>query len=212
MNEPLIVNADAAKLKQVLINIIGNATKFTEEGSITISKEIQVIDGKSYVVIKVQDTGVGIDPAHQQQLFRPFVMVEGANSRKFGGTGLGLAISKNLIELMNGTITLESAGINQGTTISVSLPLIDIANQPDPEEQENSDACEVSSDYLDETIKENNQVKKLEESTPLEKGEDIPTPTFTSYQKKPQSANRLGISDSVTLETSAKTSSSNLNR
>ncbi len=125
MSELILVNADSAKLKQVLINILGNATKFTEEGSITITTEIQQIDGKSQVIVTVQDTGVGIDPAQQQKLFRPFVMVDDGTTRKFGGTGLGLAISRNLIELMGGKITLESKGINQGTTVKIILPLID---------------------------------------------------------------------------------------
>jgi two-component system, NarL family, sensor histidine kinase BarA len=123
--EQIPVNADAGKLKQVLINIIGNATKFTEEGSIIITTKISSIDEKSVIVVSVKDTGVGVDSAQQDKLFRPFVMVDAQNTRKFGGTGLGLAISRNLMELMGGTITLESAGTNQGTTVSIILPLID---------------------------------------------------------------------------------------
>ncbi|MBF2065952.1 MAG: sensor histidine kinase [Calothrix sp. C42_A2020_038] len=118
------VQVDPTKLKQVLINIISNATKFTEEGSITILVETN----QSHVLVSVRDTGIGIEPDQQHKLFRPFVMVEGANNQKFGGTGLGLAISRNLIEMMGGKITLESAGINQGTTIKITLPLIDIVS------------------------------------------------------------------------------------
>jgi two-component system, NarL family, sensor histidine kinase BarA len=123
--EEIPVNADAGKLKQVLINIIGNATKFTEEGSITVSTKIESIDEKSVIIVSVKDTGVGVDSAQQDKLFRPFVMVDAQNTRKFGGTGLGLAISRNLMELMGGMITLDSGGINQGTTVSIILPLID---------------------------------------------------------------------------------------
>jgi two-component system, NarL family, sensor histidine kinase BarA len=122
------VKADPAKLKQVLINVIGNATKFTEQGSITISTTI--VEHKSQpsqVIVKVTDTGLGIEPAQQHKLFRPFVMLDGGATRKVQGTGLGLAISRNLIELMKGTITLESAGINQGTTVQITLPMIDSA-------------------------------------------------------------------------------------
>ncbi len=136
LNAPILekqirVNADTAKLKQVLINVIGNATKFTEAGSITITTEIQNRNNKSWVTVAVKDTGIGIDTEQQQKLFRPFVMVDGATTRKYNGTGLGLAISRNLIELMGGAITLESPGINQGTTVKITLPLIDSENKID---------------------------------------------------------------------------------
>ncbi|MEH2394264.1 MAG: ATP-binding protein [Nostoc sp.] len=124
------IKADAAKLKQVLINVIGNATKFTDTGSITIATEIQYSTGKSQVVVIVKDTGIGIDPTQQHKLFRPFVMVNGTTARQFEGTGLGLAISRNLIELMGGSITLESVGLHQGTTLKITLPLIDISLLP----------------------------------------------------------------------------------
>ncbi|NET00078.1 MAG: two-component sensor histidine kinase [Sphaerospermopsis sp. SIO1G1] len=126
-NQLIPIKADEGKLKQVLINIIGNATKFTDQGSITIKTEITKQQDTSYVNISVQDTGIGIDPSQQNKLFRPFVMVDGTTTRKFEGTGLGLAISRNLIELMGGKITLESLGLNQGTTLNIQLPLIDVS-------------------------------------------------------------------------------------
>ncbi|WP_414571308.1 ATP-binding protein [Nostoc sp. CCY 9925] len=135
--EPIPINADAAKLKQVLINVIGNATKFTDAGSITITTEIEYGNGKSQAVVIVKDTGIGIDPAQQHKLFRPFVMVNGATTRQYEGTGLGLAISRNLIELMGGSITLESVGLHQGTTVKISLPLIDISLLPIAKKQGN---------------------------------------------------------------------------
>ncbi|WP_375505825.1 sensor histidine kinase [uncultured Nostoc sp.] len=131
------IKADAAKLKQVLINVIGNATKFTDTGSITIATENQYSNGKSQAVVIVKDTGIGIDPTQQHKLFRPFVMVNGTTSRQFEGTGLGLAISRNLIELMGGSITLESAGLHQGTTLKITLPLIDISLLPVAKKEEN---------------------------------------------------------------------------
>ena len=122
------VAADAAKLKQVIINIIGNATKFTDQGSITIATAISKSSHhKSQVIISITDTGLGIEPTQQHKLFRPFVMLDGGTTRKVEGTGLGLAISRNLVELMGGSITLESAGINQGTTVKIMLPMIDSA-------------------------------------------------------------------------------------
>jgi two-component system sensor histidine kinase BarA len=125
IDEQIPVQADSTKLKQVLINLIGNATKFTEVGKITITAQIQHSHDDSKVVVTVQDTGIGIEPSQQQKLFHPFVMVESSTKERFGGTGLGLAISRNLMELMEGTITLESAGLNQGTTTTITLPLIE---------------------------------------------------------------------------------------
>ncbi|BAY18034.1 integral membrane sensor signal transduction histidine kinase [Anabaenopsis circularis NIES-21] len=127
-DEPIPVKADAAKLRQVLINIIGNATKFTDEGSIAIAATINNYNHNSQVIVSVTDTGLGIEPAQQHKLFRPFVRIDGGSTRKFDGTGLGLAISRNLIELMGGSISLESAGLNQGTTVKIILPIIDSEN------------------------------------------------------------------------------------
>ncbi len=129
---PIIVKGDRAKLKQVLINIIGNAVKFTETGSITIKTQFESESSSNSlrVVIIIEDTGIGIDPSQQHKLFRPFAMADGTTTRKFGGTGLGLAISRNLIELMNGSIMLCSAGIDRGTTVAISLPIIDFVELP----------------------------------------------------------------------------------
>lgn len=128
LEEEITVKVDRGKLKQVLINVIGNASKFTEEGSITLSvttdNHRENNQEVNRVIITVTDTGIGIDPCQQQQLFRPFVRVEDTTHSRFKGTGLGLAISKNLIEMMGGTITLFSAGLNQGTTVTITLPLL----------------------------------------------------------------------------------------
>lgn len=182
LHEKLPVLADPAKLKQVLINVVGNSAKFTDSGSITVSTQIETASDKSeplvsaddstsvasvstissngqvtenhgtgelfpaQVVVTVRDTGIGIDPVQQAKLFRPFVMVDGSTTRKYGGTGLGLAISRNLIELMGGTITLFSAGEGQGTTVNISLPLVETKGQ-DTDEQLNSESpSELSTD------------------------------------------------------------------
>ena len=130
--EPIPVQVDPAKLKQVLINVIGNAVKFTEKGSITIKTRIEpagnhIDNSGTNVVVSVKDTGVGIAPAQQDKLFHPFVMVDGTTTRQFGGTGLGLAISRNLIELMGGSIILLSAGSGKGTTVAITLPLMEVS-------------------------------------------------------------------------------------
>jgi signal transduction histidine kinase len=160
--EPLPINGDAAKLKQVLINIIGNATKFTDEGGINVSTSLQNSNGKAQVTVSITDTGLGIEPSQQQKLFRPYVMVDANNTRKCEGTGLGLAISRNLIELMGGTITLQSAGLNQGTTVKISLPLMEKAKLISREE-ESSQNLEVNHEsvyvlHLEETPLKDNGV------------------------------------------------------
>lgn len=123
------VRADPSRLQQVFFNIINNAIKFTESGSITISTEVSHFDREEdhnnfQVLVTIQDTGIGIEPDLQSQLFQPFVMVDGSTTKRHGGTGLGLAISRNLVELMGGRIVLESAGKNQGTTVTICLPLL----------------------------------------------------------------------------------------
>jgi signal transduction histidine kinase len=142
--EPLMVRVDPARLRQVLLNILYNATKFTDQGGITIQTFVEYmqafasrpahqnghhepdIEAEPWVAIAIQDTGIGIDPAQQHKLFRPFVMVDGSTTRKFEGTGLGLAISRNLVEMMGGQISLHSAGLGQGTTVKVLLPLLKV--------------------------------------------------------------------------------------
>jgi signal transduction histidine kinase len=158
MPEPVMVRSDPAKLKQVLLNVIYNAIKFTDHGSITIDTRIETavdsvqtahsnghrtnetpVNPEAWVIISVQDTGIGIDPTQQHKLFRPFVMVDGTTTRKFEGTGLGLAISRNLIELMGGSITLHSAGVGQGTTVEIALPIATVSQLPAaPTEPESS--------------------------------------------------------------------------
>ena len=189
--EEIYVLADPAKLKQVSINIISNAVKFTDYGTITIRVSSQLpidstkVEDRRYslaskilapdypevaadrilqqplldkephsslgdrqnpkepeqeslsrqVTIVVEDTGIGIDPTQQDKLFNPFVMVDGSTTRKFGGTGLGLAISRNLMELMQGSISLFSAGEGKGTTVTITLPLA----EPDADQSMNNE-------------------------------------------------------------------------
>jgi len=116
--EHFSVWADPIRVKQILINIIGNAIKFTQEGGIRVS--IEKIE--QMVAFHVKDTGAGIDEEGQKIIFEPFRQVDGSSKRAVGGTGLGLAITKKLVELHGGTIWLESE-INRGTTFSFTLPI-----------------------------------------------------------------------------------------
>ncbi|KHT63734.1 chemotaxis protein CheY [Photobacterium gaetbulicola] len=109
---------DKNRISQVLFNLVGNAIKFTNEGSVSV--DISRADNKLY--LKILDTGIGISPEAQKQLFKPFKQADGSITRKYGGTGLGLAISRHLIKKMQGEIQLESQ-LNVGSCFTVILPL-----------------------------------------------------------------------------------------
>ncbi|HEY6194997.1 MAG TPA: response regulator [Candidatus Eisenbacteria bacterium] len=113
--------ADFGKIKQVLINLIGNSLKFTAKGGIRVRAKAHADLG--HMLIEVEDTGVGIASERQKLVFEKFVQGDGSTTRRFGGTGLGLAISKSLIELMGGIIGIHSEGENRGTKVYFSLPL-----------------------------------------------------------------------------------------
>ncbi len=106
--EELNVNGDATRLRQILINLIGNAIKFTEKGLVTTTIKSDKVDGKLNLHFTVSDTGIGIDEDHADKIFKSFEQAYSDTSRKFGGTGLGLSISKKLVELHNGKIWVES--------------------------------------------------------------------------------------------------------
>ena len=112
--------ADTQRVRQVLINLMSNAAKFTEEGSISLKAEV----GSEYVTVRVTDTGVGIDAEAQKRLFIPFQQVDASTSRRAGGTGLGLAISRRFVDMMGGEIWVESVP-GRGSTFSFSLPIYD---------------------------------------------------------------------------------------
>lgn len=117
------VMVDSLRLKQILNNLISNALKFTEVGSIEVDitclrREPQ----REWLRLSVRDTGIGIDPAHQARLFEPFMQAESSISTRYGGTGLGLSICHRLAELMGGEIDLSSQP-GQGTTITLTLPV-----------------------------------------------------------------------------------------
>ena len=114
---------DPVRIRQILANLIGNAIKFTAQGQVTVS--MTVVDdavGQTDVCLKVQDTGIGVEPAIQANLFTPFTQADGSTTRKFGGTGLGLAIVKQLAEMMGGTVGVESVP-GRGSTFWCTMRL-----------------------------------------------------------------------------------------
>ena len=114
------VTGDAARLRQVLLNLAGNAVKFTEAGGVAIVAEPGAQPGE--VIFQVRDTGVGIAPDAQARIFQEFEQADGGSTRRHGGTGLGLAISQRIVERMGGRITLESAP-GAGATFRFTIPL-----------------------------------------------------------------------------------------
>jgi len=114
---------DASRLKQVLLNLVGNGVKFTAEGSVRIELETIMIGRKTIALrVCVRDTGIGIAPEAQERLFEQFEQGEASTSRRFGGTGLGLAISRQLMRLMGGTLTVKSAP-GEGSQFCADLQL-----------------------------------------------------------------------------------------
>ncbi|WP_141709725.1 ATP-binding protein, partial [Vibrio splendidus] len=111
---------DCARLRQIMFNLGGNATKFTKEGHVSIQADLNRPNNQ--LILTVTDTGIGIPKGKHEQIFNSFEQADTSTTRKFGGTGLGLAIVKNLVSLMNGEITLTSA-VGLGTKFQVSLPI-----------------------------------------------------------------------------------------
>jgi PAS domain S-box-containing protein len=119
---PQIMVGDALRVKQIILNLVGNAVKFTIVGGVTIS--VRVVDKTerfAQVQMSVRDTGIGIPPAAREKIFKPFVQEDSSTTRKFGGTGLGLSISRRLAELMDGSLIVESKA-GAGSCFTVTLP------------------------------------------------------------------------------------------
>ena len=121
---PHLLIGDQLRIKQILLNLIGNAVKFTAQGSVTVSAHLLEQHDKSVLVqIAVRDTGVGISPEAVDDIFQPFTQEDGSTSRRYGGTGLGLTISRRLAELLGGTITVESTS-GVGSCFAATIPFI----------------------------------------------------------------------------------------
>ena len=125
-DEELYLYADERALKQVLINLLANAVKFSLRGG-TVQLSVETDD--THMHLKVRDEGVGMDPEDIPRALQPFTQVDGSLSRAHEGTGLGLPLAKRLVELHDGTLSIESA-LGEGTTVTVSLPISRLVDQP----------------------------------------------------------------------------------
>ncbi len=142
---PQMVVGDSLRFSQVLLNLIGNATKFTKDGVVTLSAwaEETTHNGKVRVHCKVSDTGIGMTKAQQEELFKPFSQADTSTSRKFGGTGLGLSICKAFVELMNGSIRVTSEP-GKGSTFAFSVQFDENRAGVLTQKQDNSNEWEHS--------------------------------------------------------------------
>jgi signal transduction histidine kinase/CheY-like chemotaxis protein len=129
--EPYWLNADVGRIRQILVNIVGNAIKFTEHGEIQVLYYIEPqANHQTQLRFEISDQGIGLNEEQKNQLFERFIQADGSTTRRYGGTGLGLAISKQLVELMHGKIGVESE-LGQGSTFWFTLILANGQQPPD---------------------------------------------------------------------------------
>ncbi|MGZ0656525.1 ATP-binding protein [Coraliomargarita sp. W4R72] len=167
---------DTVRVRQIVNNLISNAVKFTQAGSVSLSSEIISEQAEESVIrISIRDTGIGIDKENLSNLFKPFVQADGSTSRNFGGTGLGLSISRKLANLMGGEVDCESE-LGKGSVFSVTIPFQKsihaeaIASEATPVPQESttgpepwSDASSAGSEskQIEVLVAEDNAVNRL---------------------------------------------------
>ncbi|MEZ5277559.1 MAG: ATP-binding protein [Opitutaceae bacterium] len=146
---PEFVFADYHRLRQILVNLVGNAVKFTKEGSVTVKVSRDsgnsCQDGSVPIRFKVVDTGIGIPEDKLSKLFKPFSQADSSTTRRYGGTGLGLAICRRLVELMHGEISVHSDA-GTGSTFSFSIPLDPVPTETGSTTQEKTPEIKPASD------------------------------------------------------------------
>jgi len=126
------MRADQIRVRQALLNLVSNANKFTEHGTVTISSRREQHDGRDWIVVAVTDTGIGMTSEQMGRLFQEFAQADSSTTRKYGGTGLGLAISRRFCQTMGGDISVESE-VGRGSTFTLKLPaIVDAADADAP--------------------------------------------------------------------------------
>lgn len=172
-NNCKILLGDPVRLSQILINLVNNAIKFTNEGEINIGLNCQQKDEYAIAVFEVQDTGIGIDNNKLEHIFDTFKQADESITRKYGGTGLGLAISKQLVEIQGGSIKVESK-VNVGTKFTFSIPYKigtsrDLIHHPDDTKEEDKKGSSSYFQGMEVLLVEDNDVNRLYASTILKK-------------------------------------------
>ena len=169
---PKYVVSDVNRLRQILLNLIGNALKFTEQGQIVVKVSLPVVDEwdvkKPIIKFEVVDTGIGISKEQQKNLFRSFSQADGSTTRKYGGTGLGLSICRRLVELMNGEIGVNSE-LSKGATFWFTIQTEEPSSQQLKQaiDESKNDGLSKNTQYADKfkglniLIAEDNKVNQL---------------------------------------------------
>jgi len=119
---PLEIISDPTRVRQILLNLVGNALKFTQQGGVTISTRFDSRGGRDWILFDVADTGIGLTETELQRLFQPFTQADASTTRRFGGTGLGLSISRNLARILGGDVTVASS-VGRGSTFRAAVQL-----------------------------------------------------------------------------------------
>src|ERR1700677_2461979 len=125
-----VMNSDVTRVRQCLLNLVSNACKFTQKGTIKLIAQRLKHEGRDWLRFSVADSGIGMTPDQLQRLFQPFVQADASTTRKYGGTGLGLAITQKFCQLMGGDVHVSSE-MGKGSTFTVQLP----ADMPQSEPQ-----------------------------------------------------------------------------
>jgi len=169
--EQMFINGDQTRIEQILMNLCGNAMKFTQHGSVTLTAELlNQFDNKSHIKIQVKDTGIGILEKNIANLFDPFTQADASTSRDFGGTGLGLTISKKLSQLMAGDIKISSVK-GQGSIFTFTCHL-SIANPPSTQitsKIKRVKMCQENMSKLKVLVAEDNRINQILIDTILKK-------------------------------------------
>jgi GAF domain-containing protein/DNA-binding response OmpR family regulator len=130
-DETRTMRADVTKVRQALFNLLSNACKFTDRGTISLTVDREAVDGQEWMMFNVSDTGIGMTPEQLTRLFEAFSQADAATTRRYGGTGLGLALSRRLCRMMGGDVTVESEA-GRGSTFTIRLParVAEVAEEP----------------------------------------------------------------------------------
>jgi signal transduction histidine kinase len=118
------MHADLTKVRQTLFNVLDNAAKFTNHGTVRLTVTREINADASWIHFSVADTGIGLTPEQIQNLFKEFSQADSSITRAYGGTGLGLVLSRNYCRMMGGELTVKSAGLGKGSTFTIRLPVV----------------------------------------------------------------------------------------